>query len=64
MINQKDMWHIYTTADGGTNSAQDWTWRMQSITRQYLEARGREWVRLGLIHDFKVKQNKNVEEGI
>lgn len=58
MIKQTDMWHILTRSeDDAILERDDYTWRLQSVDKEYLNIRGNEWKKLGFINDFKVVQN-------
>lgn len=48
MIN--DMWQIETRSDD------DWVFRMQSTSKEYLKTRGYEWIRLGFIREFRLSE--------
>ena len=54
MVNAKDMWFIKTRK----RQDHDWTIRMQSISKEYLISRGREWTRLGFISDYEIFQKE------
>ena len=52
MIKLSDMYEIFTRDD----PEDDWTWRMQSIGKEYLKTRGHDWIRLGFVKEFEIRQ--------